>query len=87
MTSKADAPSLCIVNEPILDYVRRRLDEEYRGQWSLISKDSGVPYDTIAKIVQGRRENPGVKTLQPILDWMNARDEMLSKLRGEEKAA
>jgi hypothetical protein len=61
------------MQEPILDYVRRRL-EEFRGQWPTISQESGVAYDTIAKLARGERPNPELKTLQPLIDWFNAQD-------------
>lgn len=51
--------------EPIDEYVRRRL-EETRGRWKQISRDSGVPYFTIAKIVQRVSKNPRIDTLRAL---------------------
>ena len=62
-----------ILSEPILAYVRRRL-EEFRGQWPIIHEDTGVEYDTIAKIARGERPNPELKNIQPLIDWFLARD-------------
>lgn len=59
--------------EPILEFVRRRLDEA-RGEWPLISRESGVPYFTIANIVQGKSADPRIGTLQPLVDWFRQRD-------------
>lgn len=67
------------MDEPILNYVTRRL-HEYKGNWPQISKDTGVGYDTITKIAQGVRDNPTIDSLQPLIDWFAARDEMLAKL-------
>ena len=69
--------------ESILDYLTRRLIEE-KGNWPQISKDSGVEYNTIAKIAQGVRTNPTIANVQPLLNWFEARDEMLRKLRDEQ---
>lgn len=67
-------------SEPIIDYLRRRL-EEFRGQWPQIAKDTGVEYSIIARIARGENENPELKNIQPLLDWFVARDEMVEKLR------
>lgn len=68
------------MNEPILEYVKRRL-EEFKGQWKRIHEDTQVPYATIANIVYGRSTNPELDTIQPLIDWFQARDEMVAKLR------
>lgn len=61
------------VEEPILIFVKRRL-EESRGYWPQISTATGVPYFTITNIVQGKTEDPRVSTLQKLVDYFRARD-------------
>lgn len=56
--------------ENILDFVRRRLAEG-KGKWTDFSRDSGVPYFTIAKIAQGKVANPRIKTVQALADYFN----------------
>jgi len=53
--------------EPILTFVRRRLDES-RGEWVEISRVSGVPYHTLTKIAQGATPNPRIETVQRLVD-------------------
>lgn len=53
--------------EPILIQVRRELALR-RGQWRGIARDSGVAYDTLTKIAQGRVD-PGVSKVQRLLDY------------------
>lgn len=66
--------------ESILGYVKRRL-EEFKGQWPQIAKDTTVPYGTISNIASGKSPNPEVGSLQPLIDWFQARDEMRAKLK------
>lgn len=54
--------------ESILSYVRRML-ALHLGQHQTISKVTGVPYFTIAKIHQGRSLNPGLDSIQPLIDY------------------
>lgn len=61
------------VEEPILAYVKRRL-EAARGKWPQIAEDTGVPYFTITNIVQGKSVDPRVSSLQPLVDYFRARD-------------
>lgn len=56
--------------EPILTFVRRRLDES-RGEWVEISRISGVPYHTLTKIAQGTTPNPRIETVQRLVDYFN----------------
>ena len=54
--------------EPLLQYVLRNL-EENKGRHREISDSSGVPYSTVAKIVQRRTPNPGVQAVQALADY------------------
>lgn len=74
------------MTEPMLDYVVRRLNE-HKGEWPRIEKDTGVDYDTIAKIAQGARTNPTIENLQPLYDWCVARDEMTARLSRKKVSA
>lgn len=56
--------------EPILTFVRRKLDES-RGEWVEISRVSGVPYHTLTKIAQGATPNPRIETVQRLVDFFN----------------
>jgi len=53
--------------EPILSFVRRKL-EECRGTWVSVSAESGVPYHTLTKIAQGQVENPRIDTVQRLVN-------------------
>lgn len=69
------------LSEPILEFLVRRLNE-HKGMWPKIEEETGVKHDRIAKLAQRRRTNPGLQTtVQPLLNWFEARDEMLAKLR------
>lgn len=68
------------VNEPIIAYVRRRLGE-HKGRWPQIADDTKVPYGTITNIANGKSPNPELSSVQPLIDWFRAHDEMLEKLR------
>lgn len=57
--------------EPILDFVRRKLEEQ-RGTWVTIANDSGVPYHTLTKIAQGQVENPRIQTVQRLVDFFQS---------------
>ena len=61
------------LNEPIMEYIRRRLNE-HKGEWPVIHRESGVEYDRIAKMAQGRATNPTLENVQPLLDWFAAWD-------------
>lgn len=56
--------------EPILTFVRRKL-EEVRGSWVEVSIKSGVPYHTLTKIAQGQVPDPRISTVQRLVDHFN----------------
>lgn len=68
-------------NESILDFLRRRLNA-CKGEWPKIHEVTSVPYDTIAKIAQGKRTNPTLDNVQPLLDYFAEFDAMVERLRG-----
>lgn len=53
--------------------------EKHRGDLPRVAQESGVSYRTLQKVVSGEIENPGVNTLQPLIDWLVARGELLSE--------
>lgn len=46
-----------------VENVVRRLGEK-KGQWGRVSETSGVPYDTVTKIAQGKTKNPRINTIE-----------------------
>jgi hypothetical protein len=58
--------------EPILDYVRRKLREAGPSMWEVIAVEAGVAKSLPRKIVYGDRENPGVLTIQPLIDYFGS---------------
>ena len=55
-------------NEPLLEYVLRKLAEN-KGRHVEISKATGIPYGTLAKIAQRTTANPGVNHVQALADY------------------
>ena len=49
-------------NMSILNDVVERL-AQWKGHWRDIAEGAGVPYDTVAKVAQGRTKNPGILTV------------------------
>jgi hypothetical protein len=62
------------MDETILDYVKRRLREVGHSRWDAVSAAAGVASSLPRKIVYGDRANPGVQTVQPLLDYFRAVD-------------
>lgn len=60
--------------EPILDYLKRRLLEAGSQQWEAIAAECGVAKTLPRKIAYGDRENPGVQTVQPLVNYFQALD-------------
>ncbi|WP_063533315.1 hypothetical protein [Burkholderia sp. MSMB1589WGS] len=59
-------------SEPILTAVLRHLDAA-KGDWPAIAKQSGVPYQTLAKIGGRVVSDPRVSTVQALLDCLGKR--------------
>jgi predicted transcriptional regulator len=59
--------------EKLFAFVLRRLGET-RGRWTDAAKYSGVPYDTVKKIAQGRTKDPSVSTVQKLADYFERLD-------------
>lgn len=65
--------------ETIMAYLKRRLGEVGPSCWEQIALDSGVAKTLPRKLAYNDRENPGVQTVQPLLDYFQAVD------RGEQE--
>lgn len=60
--------------ESIIVYLRRRLREAGPKAWPAIADAAGVAKTLPRKIAYGDRDNPGVATIQPLLDYFHALD-------------
>lgn len=60
--------------EPIVDYLKRKLIEAGSPRWESIAAECGIAKTLPRKIAYGDRENPGVQTVQPLLDYFQAAD-------------
>ena len=60
--------------EPILPYIKRKLREAGPQSWPAISKETGCSVHTMRKVAYNDIENPGVTTMQPLLDLFQAVD-------------
>lgn len=58
--------------EPIVVYLRRKLQEAGHARWELIAAECGVAKTLPRKLAYGDRDNPGVQTIQPLLDYFHA---------------
>jgi predicted transcriptional regulator len=56
----------------ILEQVKIKLTES-RGRWPEVAANSGVPVSTVRKIAQGVSRDPGVQTVQRLLDYFERR--------------
>jgi hypothetical protein len=60
--------------ESIMDYLKRRLKEAGAARWEAIAEAAGVAKTLPRKLAYSDRENPGVQTVQPLLDYFQAID-------------
>lgn len=59
--------------ESIIDYLRRKLREAGPARWEAIATESGIAKTLPRKLVyDAKRENPGVQTIQPLMDFFAA---------------
>ena len=54
--------------ESIVDYLKRNLREAGPARWSAIARETGCSVHMLRKLAYGDRDNPGVATIQPLLD-------------------
>lgn len=55
--------------ESIIEYLKRKLREAGSARWELIADEAGVAKTLPRKIAYDDRDNPGVQTIQPLLDY------------------
>lgn len=60
--------------EPIISFLKRRLREAGAARWELIAAEAGVAKTLPRKIACNDRDNPGVQTIQPLLDYFRLVD-------------
>lgn len=60
--------------EPILDYIKRQLRSAGPKRWAAIAEATGCSVHTMRKVAYNDIENPGVVTLQPLIDFFHAVD-------------
>lgn len=60
--------------EPIIDYLKRKLKDAGPTRWEAIAAICGVAKTLPRKIAYDDRDNPGVQTIQPLLDFFLAVD-------------
>lgn len=77
------SPSIPPNDEPVLEYVKRRLEalliprdrRQSKGErLDEVAKGSGVPASTIVKIVNGHTADPQISTIQALLDYITRED-------------
>lgn len=55
-----------------MDYLKRKLREAGPSRWEAIAGEAGVAKTLPRKIAYDDRDNPGVATIQPLLDFFGA---------------
>jgi hypothetical protein len=56
-------------HEPIIETLRRNLRSVPPSEWEQIAQECGIAKTLPRKIAYGDRPNPGVMTIQPLVDW------------------
>ena len=73
--------------EPIIDFLRRRLKESGPRSWDAIAAEAGVAQSLPRKVAYGDRDNPGVRTVQPLVDFFQRQDSVKRKRPALQKEA
>ena len=58
--------------ETIIEYLKRKLREAGASRWEAIAAEAGVAKTLPRKLAYDDRENPGVATIQPLMDYFAA---------------
>ena len=66
--------------ESIIAFLKRRLREAGSSRWEAIAHEAGVAKTLPRKIAYDDRENPGVQTIQPLVDYFGEIDRGLRSL-------
>lgn len=70
------------MDKTILDYLKRKLKDAGPKHWASISieinknlpEEDAISEHFMRKVAYGDRENPGLKNVQPLLDYFKAED-------------
>lgn len=57
------------MRKSILDEMKELIAEK-KGDWIFIANQAGVSYSWLTKAMQGRLRNPGVHTVEAVIDYM-----------------
>jgi hypothetical protein len=60
--------------EPIIDYLQRQLRAAGPRRFASIAEEAGVARSLLPKLLYGERHNPGVRTVQPLVDYFQSVD-------------
>lgn len=60
--------------EPLLTYLKRKLKEAGPRRWPAIAAETGCSVHTMRKVCYHDIDNPGIVTMQPLLDLFGAVD-------------
>ena len=58
--------------ESIIEQLKRNLRDAGAARWEAIASECGVAKTLPRKIAYDDRENPGVQTIQPLIDYFKA---------------
>jgi len=58
--------------ESIVEYLKRNLKAAGSARWEAIATECGIAKSLPRKIAYDDRDNPGVQTIQPLLDFFQA---------------
>ena len=58
--------------ESIIEYLKRKFKEAGPGRWEAIAGEAGVAKTLPRKIAYDDRDNPGVQTVQPLIDYFQS---------------
>lgn len=60
--------------ESVLDYLKRNLRAAGPSRWEPIAEEAGVSKALPRKLVYDDRKNPGLLTVQPLIDYFHEVD-------------
>lgn len=60
--------------ETTLEFLKRKLKEAGPERWPSIVEQTGVAKSLPRKLAYGDRPNPGIQTVQPLLDYFQRQD-------------
>jgi hypothetical protein len=60
--------------ESIIEYLKRKLRDAGAARWEAIAAECGIAKTLPRKIAYDDRDNPGVQTVQPLVDYFQSID-------------